>query len=213
MKRNLFPALLLFCVALPACDRERAATSDDPAVVDAALPRPEPERGSVTGMPDEPGPGTIGPPPEPEPEFEMDAGGEMVPVPDLSIEAAPGEPAAADAVAVLRDYYAAIAARDHARAYALWSGRGEASGQTLEQFAAGFADTAAVAAEPGTPGRIEPAAGSRYIEVPVSVSTTGSDGSVHRYVGSYTLRCAVVDGASAEQRAWRISSADIREVR
>ena len=29
---------------------------------------------------------------------------------------------------------------------------------------------------------------------------TRSDGSVHRYAGAYTLRRAVVDGATAEQR-------------
>jgi len=32
-------------------------------------------------------------------------------------------------------------------------------------------------------------------------------------VGAYTLRRAVVDGAGAEQRAWRIASADLREVK
>lgn len=204
MKRYLLPALLLFAIALPACNRDRAATGDDAAAADAALPRPDAERGSVTGMPDEPGPGTIGPPPEAE--------ADLVLVPDLSIDSPPGEPSVADAVSVLRDYYAAIGAHDHARAYALWSGSGEASGQTLEQFAAGFADTTAVVVEPGTPDRVEPAAGSRYIEVPASISATNSDGSVRRYVGSYVLRRAVVDGASAEQRAWRIASADIREV-
>ena len=129
-----------------------------------------------------------------------------------SVDVVPGEPSAADAVAVLRDYYAAIGARDYARAHALWSDGGRASGQTLEQFANGFANTASVVAEPGEPGRVEPAAGSRYIEVPVSITATRDDGSVRRYLGNYTLRRAVVDGASAEQRAWRIATADIREV-
>jgi hypothetical protein len=119
---------------------------------------------------------------------------------------------AAAAIAVLRDYYAAIDARDYPRAWHLWSGGGQASRQTLAGFAAGFADTRTVSVEPGAPGRIEGAAGSRYLTVPATVRAVHADGSIHRYSGSYTLRRAVVDGATAEQRAWRIASADLREV-
>ena len=102
---------------------------------------------------------------------------------------------------------------DFARAYGLWSDGGRSSGQTPEQFAAGFADTARVEVLPGEPGDIEAAAGSRYVEIPVSVNATQRDGSVRKYIGSYVLRRAVVDGANAEQRAWRIGSAELREVR
>ena len=63
--------------------------------------------------------------------------------------------------------------------------------------------------QPGTPGRLDAAAGSRYVEVPVTVEAAQRDGSVRRYAGSYTLRRAVVDGATAEQRAWRIASANL----
>jgi hypothetical protein len=62
------------------------------------------------------------------------------------------------------------------------------------------------------PARMEGAMGSRYIEVPVAVEATARDGSVRRYVGAYTLRRAVVDGATPEQRAWHIASADLREL-
>src|SRR5690606_8285557 len=217
--RPLLPLIVVvalsFVLALPGCKRESATAGPAGKADDGAtLPRPDADPGSVTGMPDEPGPGAIGAPPaadaatmdDPEIVFDEDAAD------TASAEVVPGEPSAADAVAVLRDYYAAIAARDYARAHALWSDGGRASGQTLEQFAAGFATTASVVAETGQPGRVEPAAGSRYIEVPVSISATRDDGSVHRYLGNYTLRRAVVDGASAEQRAWRIATADIREV-
>ena len=64
-----------------------------------------------------------------------------------------------------------------------------------------------------TPGRVDAAAGSRYIEVPVAIDAKQRDGSVRQYVGAYVLRRAVVDGASTEQRQWRIASADLREVR
>jgi hypothetical protein len=216
--RPLLPLLavaLSLVLALPGCKRESAtAGTSGEAGDDVALPRPDAGAGSVTGMPDEPGPGAIGPPTVADtgsagdPEIVFD---EEVADP-ASVDVVPGEPSAADAVAVLRDYYAAIGAQDYARAHALWSDGGSASGQTLEQFANGFANTASVVAEPGEPGRVEPAAGSRYIEVPVSITATRDDGSVHRYLGNYTLRRAVVDGASAEQRAWRIATADIREV-
>ena len=63
-----------------------------------------------------------------------------------------------------------------------------------------------------SPGRIEGAAGSRYVTVPVTIQASHQDGSNHRYAGTYTLRRAVVDGASEEQRAWRIESADLREL-
>lgn len=133
--------------------------------------------------------------------------------PSMQDALADGEPSPADAVAVVRDYYAAIAARDHARAYGLWSDGGRSSGQTPQQFAAGFADTRTVRVQPGEPGRVEGAAGSRYVEVPVSVTTTHADGREQRYVGTYVLRRAVVDGASAAQRSWRIASAELREYR
>ncbi|QWP76447.1 hypothetical protein J5226_23150 [Lysobacter sp. K5869] len=127
--------------------------------------------------------------------------------------AAAGEPTAEDAVAVVRDYYAAINAHRYERAYALWSDGGRASGQDAQQFANGFAQTAGVSVELAPAGRVDAGAGQRHIEVPVSVTATQRDGSQRRFVGAYTLRRTMVDGASAEQRAWRIASADIRELK
>jgi hypothetical protein len=145
--------------------------------------------------------------------------GDALPAPPADAPAAstsaqpPDEPTPQDAVAVVQAYYAAIAAHQYPRAYALWSGGGQASGQDAQQFAAGFSDTAAVSVDVGAPGRIDAAAGSRYVEIPVALTATRRDGSVHRYAGAYTLRRAVVDGATDEQRAWRIASADLREVK
>ena len=116
------------------------------------------------------------------------------------------------AVDVIRRYYAAIATRDYPRAYALWSGGGSASGQTLEEFAAGFAETASVEVDIGRPGRIEGAAGSRFVEVPVVVRAVTTAGEAQRFEGTYTLRRSVVDGATAEQRSWRIHAAELRRV-
>ena len=129
------------------------------------------------------------------------------------------EPRSADtlgpegAVAVIRRYYEAIQARELPQAYRLWAGEGDASGQTFEDFEAGFAETSSVSVETGAPGRIEGAAGSRYIEVPVHITATTRDGRVQHFQGTYVLRRSVVDGASEEQRAWHIHSAELRKLK
>ena len=87
------------------------------------------------------------------------------------------------------------------------------SGQSAAQFAAGFADTSGVSVEIGEPGRIDAGAGQRHIEVPVSLTARHADGSEQRFRGRYVLQRTVVDGASADQRAWRIGSASLGEVR
>src|SRR3546814_8300855 len=86
----------------------------------------------------------------------------------------PGEPTPQDAVAGIGDYYAAIDAGSYVRAYALWSDGGRASKQTPQQFADGFADTAQVVATLGEPGRVDPGAGQRYIQIPVGITATTS---------------------------------------
>lgn len=115
---------------------------------------------------------------------------------------------AAAAAAVIEQYYAAIDAGDYRRAWSLWSDAGGASGQSLEEFTAGFAETSSVRVETGEPGRIEGAAGSRFVTVPVTIHANGAAGA-QTFVGTYTLRRSVVDGATSEQRSWRIHSAAI----
>ena len=122
------------------------------------------------------------------------------------------EQRANDAVAVIREYYRAISARDFDEAYRKWGESGP-PGQNFDQFVAGFADTASSHVETGEPSRIEPAAGSRYVEVPVTIRATKRDGSTQRFEGMYMLRRSVVDGATQAQREWHIYRASIREVR
>lgn len=227
---------------LPACDRDASDRApDDTAAGVATLPRPEANGGSVTGFdgdapPPQPPPASadagdavVADPEAPvanlpgdDPDFALEvppvAGSEPEGMPPPSTAAtnpapaAPAEPGAAEAAAVVRNYYGAINAGQHARAYGMWSDGGRASGQTADQFARGFGDTTRVSVSTGEPGRVEGAAGSRYVTIPVAVEAVHADGSVHHYDGSYTLRRAVVDGATAEQRQWRISDADLREV-
>ncbi len=114
-----------------------------------------------------------------------------------------------EAVAVVRTYYDAIDAQDYERAYGYWGGDGAASGQTFDEFRNGFAQTASVEVEIGDPGRIEPAAGSRYIEVPVRIQAVTTAGQAQRFRGAYVLRRSVVTGATGEQRQWHLYAADI----
>ena len=213
-----------FATLLAACGGDKdggAARRADGSKLDA-LPTPEGARGSVTGMPDEPGPGRPADNASIAADSDMDFGDEDViggldeagaPEPGDEAPNMDGEPTAEDAVEAVQRYYAAIESRDFASAYAHWSDAGRSSGQTPEQFAAGFADVTGIIATADAPVRVEgAAAGSRYIEVPVAVETTSQDGRVRRFVGAYTLRRSVVDGATPEQRAWRIASADLREL-
>jgi hypothetical protein len=220
---------IVCCVMLLAgCGRhDTAVTTGTDGESDVTLPKPAATGGSVTGMPSKPGPGQIGPPPEQSslagsasstgsgdalvdgmPSDAVDTAG----APPAGDVVMPAEPTPADAVAVIRDYYRAIDSLDFAHAWSLWSDGGRSSGQTLQQFADGFANTAHVAIDTGAPGSIGAAAGSRFIQVPLTVQATTRDGGVQRYSGTYTLRRAVVDGASAEQRAWRIASATLHPV-
>lgn len=220
MKRTLFA--IACALALAACGNKQQAAQQDADT----LPAPDAGNGSVTGMPDKPGPGAIGAPTPPAPstiatanpaDVALSPGQQQaiaVGEPDPSAPPAGNaiEPAPGDAVQLVRDYYAAIAARDYGRAYRLWSENGAASNQSAQQFANGFADTIGVGVDIGTPGDEDAGAGQRYIEIPVTVTATHADGSRHRYAGSYVLHRTVVDGASAEDRAWRINSAKLREI-
>lgn len=119
----------------------------------------------------------------------------------------PAEESPAD---VVRRYYQAIAAKNYDDAYALWSNRGKASGQSAREFARGFAQTARVHVTVTDSVRLEGAAGSQYATVPVFVDAVQNDDRTQHFSGTYTLRRSMVDGATAEQRQWRIESADLQ---
>jgi hypothetical protein len=131
------------------------------------------------------------------------------PVADKSPPPADAGPAS-DAVVVLHRYFEAIGARDYRQAYELWSGKGEASKQTFEQFRDGFAETASVSVDTsdGEP-RVEGAAGSQYVTIPVLIRARTTGGEEKRFRGEYVLRRSMVDGATDEQRSWRLYSADL----
>jgi hypothetical protein len=126
----------------------------------------------------------------------------------------PATPDSAQAAAtVVETYYALIETGKYREAWKLWGGAGQRSGKTETQFTAGFASTAATYAEVGAPGDTEGAAGSIFVDVPVTVNATLKDGTTQRFVGTYTLRRVNdVPGSSAEDRRWHIDSAKLRKV-
>jgi hypothetical protein len=113
------------------------------------------------------------------------------------------------ALSVLQGYYDAINERDYRRAYTAWGPAGPSTGQTFEAFRQGFSRTARVTLAMGTTGPIEGAAGSRYIEVPVTIMAIQRDSTVQRFHGSYTLRRSVVTGASDAEQRWHLYRATL----
>jgi len=129
-----------------------------------------------------------------------------------SLPEVPATPDSAQAAAtVVETYYALLEEGKYRDAWALWGDSGKRSGKTEAQFAAGFATTAETHAEVGAPNDPEGAAGSLFVQVPVTVTAKLKDGTAQRFVGSYTLRRVNdVPGSTAEQRRWHIDSAKLR---
>ncbi len=62
--------------------------------------------------------------------------------------------------------------------------------------------------EIGAPSEIEGAAGSNYIQIPVVISATSTDGSQQKFAGTYIMRSSnMTDG-----KRWYINSAKVRKV-
>ena len=107
---------------------------------------------------------------------------------------------------VVQTYYALIESRRYDQAWALWSDGGKASGGDAKAFAARFAPYSEYHANIGAPGQIEAGAGQRYVTVPVQVyGRSKATGKPFHQLGEVTLhRTGDIDGATPEQRSWRI---------
>jgi hypothetical protein len=203
MRRNLIRSRLLLCSAgalamavLVACGPDAPSTPAShraPAVEHA--PAPTPPAPAATAEPSPPAPADTAEVPP------------AMTAPDGADSRNDATPAAAEDT--VRRYYAAINAKDYAAAYALWGNGGAASRQTYEVFADGYKTTVSVQATVGKALDPEGAAGSRYIQVPIELSSHRSDGGIRHYRGSFTLRAVMADGATPQQRHWHLDSADI----
>lgn len=119
---------------------------------------------------------------------------------------------AEDAVQLIRNYYRWINQKKYQGAFNIWEKREDSyavNGQSFENFAGGFSDTASVSVEIGAPGEIEGAAGSNYIQIPVVISATSTDGSQQKFAGTYTMRSSNI----ADDKSWYINSARVRKVK
>jgi hypothetical protein len=109
------------------------------------------------------------------------------------------------AIAVLRDYFAAIAEHRYADAWRLWSESGRASGISEATFAARFDAYRSYRGTVGAPGQMEGAAGSSYLDIAVDVTGQLKAGERFNRSGTMTLRRVNdVPGATPEQLQWRI---------
>ena len=117
------------------------------------------------------------------------------------------------AVQVIRDYYSAINRRDYRQAYLLWDGEGTASHQSFEQFKQGFDNTVSTTVTVGEPGQIDGAAGSLYVEIPVTITAVTQSGTQAQFRGSYVLRRVnAIPGSTPEEQKWHLYSARITQV-
>lgn len=111
---------------------------------------------------------------------------------------------------VVQTYYALIGEGKYRRAWALWDDGGKASGMSPQAFAASFGRYSEYHANIGAPGAVDAGAGQRYVTVPVQAYGRMKDGRPFNLLGSVKLhRVADIDGATAEQKQWRIRSADL----
>jgi len=121
------------------------------------------------------------------------------------------ETSAQGAANVVQTYYALIESGKYADAWRLWADGGRASGMSAEAFAASFGKYRDYHAQIGAPGRIEGAAGSAYVEIPVQPYGRLQSGEEFHMAGPLRLkRCNDVPGCTEEQRKWRIVESGIR---
>ncbi|WP_233503333.1 MliC family protein [Sphingomonas psychrotolerans] len=120
------------------------------------------------------------------------------------------EDSAQGAANVVQTYYALLGEGKYGQAYRLWEPGG--AGMDARAFAASFGRYSEYHANIGAPGRIDAGAGQRYVTVPVQVYGRLKQGAREFNMrGSVTLhRTADIDGATADQRRWRIRSTDIK---
>lgn len=110
------------------------------------------------------------------------------------------------AAQVVQQYAAELEARNYAAAWALWGDGGKASGRaTADAFARTFDRYDSWHAQVGAPGRMEGAAGSSYVTVPLVIYgrlKTGAE--VHEKADVTLRRVNDVPGSTPDQRRWHI---------
>lgn len=135
-----------------------------------------------------------------------------LPADDKLIAEGPIDPKSAQGAAqVLQSYAALLEQRRFTEAWRLWSDRGRASQMGEEEFANSYGKYAELHAEIGAPGRMEGAAGSAYVDIPLRFYGRLKNGQPFNSVGTATLRRVNdVPGSTGEQRQWRLCRLDMQ---
>jgi len=187
----LSAALLGACtVQTPETTNEAGANSAEPvaANVPASAPPAAPGR-------DEPAPAPVS--------TNMVEPEDTAPPREVVSEAAFSPASAQGAADVVQTYYALVEAKKYVAAHQLW---GSASDLADGTFAAQFDRYREYHAEVDAPGRIEGAAGSSFVEVPVRTYGVTTDGKKFKESAVVTLRRVnEVPGSTTEQRRWHIA--------
>jgi hypothetical protein len=115
-------------------------------------------------------------------------------------------------IEVLGAYINAITNQNYARAYSYWELPPDNA--TLEQFSAGYADTAAVSLVVRADAFTGGAAGSMYASIPVLLTATDFEGDKTFFGGCYVTRHSnvPVGDATAPTPEWWLYSADVTEL-
>lgn len=115
-----------------------------------------------------------------------------------------GSRSAQGAADVVQTYFALIGERKYSAAYALWSTTPKDGRTSRSTFVRSFSRYTSYRANVGAPSRIEAAAGSAYVTVPVRVDTVSRMGELRRQNLKVVLRRANAPGAASASRMWRI---------
>jgi len=180
--------LLLAAPLLAACGQPAQEPQQAPAPPEASPPAPAPA---------------------PPPPYQPPAPGEPGGLPDdrTPISEAPFTAESAQGAAnVVQTYYALVESGKYDEAYRLWSDGGRASGTDAAGFADRYRAYREFHANIGSPGPIEGAAGSLYVEVLVQEYGRLASGEPFNRLGPVTLRRVNdVPGSTPEQRRWHIA--------
>lgn len=109
-------------------------------------------------------------------------------------------------VTLLASFYDAVNSRDYGRAFGYW----ETPPGNVQDFARGYSETAGVRLIVEPPTRVEGAAGSLYVEVPVVLIARQRGGGERVFAGCYVARKSNLRQTDApKDEAWRIHSAKV----
>jgi hypothetical protein len=126
-------------------------------------------------------------------------------------EAPPAEPDKTQqgAVAAADAYLDLLRAGDYARAWGVWPGPD--GGVSQDDFVQRYARYSSYDAKLGAPGLMEGAAGSIYLEIPVTVTAALKSGGTEQLAGTVVMRRVNdVDGSTLAQRTWHINSIELK---